>query len=635
MLKSEYRREIDGLRALAVIAVVINHINPSWLPGGFIGVDVFFVISGFLITGIIQREIANGAFSYQDFYARRIKRILPAFYVVLCFSLLIGYLLLLPDDFVSLASSSIYSIFWMANYYFSSLDNNYFVDSNQLPLLHIWSLSVEEQFYLFWPTALIFMSTLKKSNLVKVTMMIVVVSFTLGTYAYLSNNINAAYYWLPMRAGELLIGALAALSKKDLKGNYWSLFGLLFIILSFVFIDKGMLFPGYNAIWPCIGAILILMSKTNNIVNRWLSMRLMVMVGLVSYSLYLWHWPILAYYRYLFANEDIDIDKGAIIIAVSFLFSYLTWKYVENPLRKKPVSFKQTVINYFVLPSLVIVSFSGFVIFDKGIPSRWGDAQLSDFSVLSSISIKNACHGRNVEHCRITSKEGKSSAAPILIYGDSHAGHFEEFFNDFAKDNKVEIDLNTYVSCTLGSEESKRVNGCLESYTLFEKNYHEYETIIISNRLHSPFFEWSTEAEQLAYRERFKTEVQKIASEGVHVVLLAQLPVVNKNPRKRSLLERFGVNAKVEAKAITLKVNKVLREIAAETDGVEYIDLSPLLGCDENLKQCNAFDESGINLYMDRTHINLYGNDVLFKRLNDVEYKEISKKLNSLLLTDN
>ena len=247
----KYRSDIDGLRAVAVLLVVFYHAGFKFISGGFVGVDVFFVISGFLITSIIQKEIINSEFKLFNFYVRRIRRILPSFYVVIFFTIFFGYFLLLPSDYTLLAKSFMASSVFIANMYFWKSTGGYFnSNTDELPLLHIWSLSLEEQFYFIWPFVLIFiLSTKLKKIIIPIITVVIISLFLLSEWAALMKP-NAAYYFLPTRAGELLIGALLAImvasgtKLTNTLAQWASILGAVLILYSALILSKSSVFPG-------------------------------------------------------------------------------------------------------------------------------------------------------------------------------------------------------------------------------------------------------------------------------------------------------------------------------------------------------------------------------------------------------
>ncbi|WGV20413.1 acyltransferase [Pseudomonas putida] len=300
-----YRPDIDGLRAVAVLAVTIFHFNKQWMPGGFIGVDIFFVISGFLITGIIYGK--GDGFSFADFYGRRVRRILPAAIFVTAITLVAGSLLMMPSDVKDLSGSAIAAALSAANVYFwLFLDTSYFAQSSEtVPLLHMWSLGVEEQFYLVWPALMIIAMKLGgKRLLATAAVIIAIASFAVSEY-YVTRDPSFAYYMLPSRAGELLVGALLFLWL-DLRrissavANAAGIFGVALIAGSLAVLDETGGFPGVRSIVPAVGAALLILggSDKSGLLAKALANPVARAIGLRSFSLYLWHWPVLAFYRY-------------------------------------------------------------------------------------------------------------------------------------------------------------------------------------------------------------------------------------------------------------------------------------------------------------------------------------------------
>lgn len=268
-----YRRDIDGLRALAVMAVVLFHIDPAWVPGGFVGVDIFFVISGYLITSIISGRIRSGEFAFGWFFLRRIRRIAPAYFAVTLITLAVGCVLMLPSDLEFLGKSAFWSAFSVPNVFFwLHLDTGYFAaDSRQLPLLHLWSLGVEEQFYMVWPAMLVIaMRYLPRRMMIAFLFILIAVSFQYAQAKAVSDP-SFAYYMLPTRAGELGLGALLALMQMNPQptssGGFGhellAAMGLILVLFALFALDENSLFPGWNAFLPCFGTVLLILAGSH------------------------------------------------------------------------------------------------------------------------------------------------------------------------------------------------------------------------------------------------------------------------------------------------------------------------------------------------------------------------------------
>ena len=361
-----YRPDVDGLRAVAVLAVVIFHFNENWLPGGFAGVDIFFVISGFLITRNIAVEYASGSFSIsRDSTADRIKRILPALSVVVFVTLIAGIFILTPSDLIELSQSAIASLLFVANvFFYQTLDTSYFADgSNTLPLLHIWSLGVEEQFYAVWPFLLgLMLLRLRGARLVATLLLVVLASF-LFAQLLLPEDPAGAYYRLTPRIGELLAGAIACFLLLQFKWrgqaisrNLLGLLGLAAVAFSLFFITEDGGYPGFRAAPVTLGVSLLLFA--GGLGGHWvravLAIGPLVWVGLISYSLYLWHWPVLAFTRYAFG--DLSVESGIVATAVIFLLSIASYYLVEKRTRFVSWQLGRVFATFFAVPTVLVIA---------------------------------------------------------------------------------------------------------------------------------------------------------------------------------------------------------------------------------------------------------------------------------------
>ncbi len=311
-----YRRDIDGLRAVAVLSVVFYHLGLPFDFNGFVGVDIFFVISGYLITGLINQEVVAGKFSLLNFYLRRVKRILPALFVMVAVTTLFGILVMLPGDLKDLGKSAFAAVASLSNVYFwYSEDTSYFARSSDLlPLLHTWSLGVEEQFYLFWPP-LLWLAYRLAGNVGTLTVTVAIFAGSLLLSQWLLDGSQSfSFFMLPTRAWELLTGSgvyflIWRNRRNRLPGVFWeavAAIGLAAIVFSLFTATAGSPFPGFNALYPCLGSALLILSGAYHTtsVARVLSTSSFVAIGLVSYSLYLWHWPVLSFARYFFRGTQ-------------------------------------------------------------------------------------------------------------------------------------------------------------------------------------------------------------------------------------------------------------------------------------------------------------------------------------------
>lgn len=373
MNSRQYRPEIDGLRALSVMGVVLFHFGFS-VPGGFIGVDVFFVISGYLITGILLRNLRDDRLSMVDFWARRIRRIAPAAVAMVLGTLALGAYFLTPGGFESLGRTMIAHALLAANCYFSQ-DQGYFAESAEsLPLLHTWSLAVEEQFYLIFPLILIVVWKIRPRAVLPVVIGLALWSL-IWSYFKVSWNVREAFFLLPPRGWELLAGAiLAGLPSMNLKvplKEFLSGLGLVLIVVPMALYHKETPFPGIAALPPVLGAALFILGNEGQrtLSGKLLSVRPAVFIGLISYSLYLWHWPLMVYARFI--NRYLTMPWQLALLAASFLLGWLSWKFVETPFRSGGILKTSRRCYLFAGASMaMLLTLAAGMLASKGFPQR-------------------------------------------------------------------------------------------------------------------------------------------------------------------------------------------------------------------------------------------------------------------------
>ncbi len=424
-----YRADIDGLRAIAVLAVLFFHSGISLFSGGYVGVDIFFVISGYLITTIIIREIANDNFSIVRFYERRFRRILPALAVVTLASLMAGFFLLTPEGLSSLGKSVIATALFSSNmlFYFES---GYFDGAAEMkPLLHTWSLAVEEQYYIFFPLLLLLIARFNTRHYLSCLLGLGMLSF-IACIILTERQPSAAFYWIPPRAWELFIGSILALRRlptptKRILREIYSLLGISLITYSIFQYSPNTRFPGIAATLPTIGAALIIWAGTggHSIVSTLLSQRVIVFIGLISYSLYLWHWPIIVYTKIFYIKELTEPVIGLMFIAI-FSLAILSWRYVESPFRKKQLlPEKNTLLIASGIISIILIVSGLTPVKNQGFPQRfinitglktkdpewhhWGECQ----NIIEKINNSQI-------PCDIGANSGN---ARFILWGDSHA----------------------------------------------------------------------------------------------------------------------------------------------------------------------------------------------------------------------
>lgn len=338
-----YRPEVDGLRALAVVPVILFHAGFAAFAGGFVGVDVFFVISGYLIASIIVEEMRGGTFSFATFFERRARRIIPALYAVLLVTLPLGWLFMLPDNFENLGQSVVATV-GVSNNVLLWLTSGYWDLSNEFkPLLHTWSLGVEEQFYFVFPLVLLALVPRGKRVTLWVFAIAALASLVAAQWFVMSKPL-AAFFLLPMRAWELLLGAMFAVTCSSARphalqlgrvGAALALLGLALILAPVFLYDSTTPFPGIAALPPTVGTLLVIMfASPSNLVGRLLSWRVLVAIGLGSYSAYLWHQPLFAFIR-LLSPEHPRMGVWLAALAATAVLAYLSWRFIEQPFRSR------------------------------------------------------------------------------------------------------------------------------------------------------------------------------------------------------------------------------------------------------------------------------------------------------------
>ena len=423
---SAWRADIDGLRAVSVMAVLIFHLGARWLPGGFVGVDVFFVISGFLITGIIARETDEGRFSFLEFYHRRIRRLYPALTTVLAVTTAVGWLLMMPREFRDYGRTLAWTPLFASNFVFLD-DAGYFGSAaSTRPLLHTWSLGVEEQFYIVFPWVLLAARRFRFSRPALVAGL-TILSLAASIVAGFRDD-GSAYYLLPMRFWELGFGALLALRPVSLgTGRLRDGLGvaaLAVIVASTVMIDENLPFPGWVALFP-VGAAAVLIACDGGPASRLLSTRPFVFLGRISYPLYMWHWPLIVLAHFWFGRA-LDGVAATGVGVLSIVLAQVTFAAIETPIRKR--RFLGSRAGLFAVAGVLTVVFValGMTIFSgRGLLSRFAPA---DRAVLEEAAkeatIVTACpwtDGNAIAGEQPLCRIGRADVEPdFVVFGDSH-----------------------------------------------------------------------------------------------------------------------------------------------------------------------------------------------------------------------
>lgn len=422
-----FRRDIQGLRALAVLPVVLFHAFPASLPGGFVGVDIFFVISGYLITRILHQELREGRFSIAGFYVRRIKRLFPALYLMLAVSMLIGLIILPPAELRELARTCLATIGFFANILFYNLSGYFDGQAELKPLLHTWSLAVEEQFYLVFPLALLAIWRWRPGWLPALLWIAAGLSLAWSVRELGVDPSRAFYYPWP-RAFELLIGAIVAVGAHPKIGSGpvrdgLSLLGLVLIGGSLMLLSEDRPFPGLAALAPCIGAALIIATgeEKEALAGRMLGFAPLVLIGSLSYSLYLWHWPALVFGRYI-ALRPLTAPEAAAAVLVAFALAWASWRYVERPVLQWRLPHRPVLIGG-AMTMAVSAGAVAIVVLGNGLPQRLDPLGRTLVAAARDNSgYRGACHSEEhdvIAYDRLCAFGDRRATPSVAVWGDS------------------------------------------------------------------------------------------------------------------------------------------------------------------------------------------------------------------------
>lgn len=640
MTKIEYRPDIDGLRALAVLSVILYHAGLESLSGGYIGVDIFFVISGYLITSIIYSELNRSVFSFKLFWMRRARRILPAA-LTMVLTCLIVFAFLYPEtlyeDFLkSLVSQSIFS----ANIYFWQT-SGYFESAAELkPLLHTWSLSVEEQFYFIFPFLLWTLHKFRKT----LTLIILIIGCAsslalsiLGTFDYP----DASFYLLPTRAWELGAGAALAiyLTTNEPK-HHWpkelaSVIGLVSVIFPMFVFTKDTSFPSYNALAPVLGTCLLIWSSSNGktFIGRIFSGKYFVYIGLISYSMYLWHWPIIVAVNWVYAPEH-NMAFTVLILGLTFFAAYVSYKFIESPLRKNKAIFTNKIVAVTsCLASIALIAIGIFLI-DRG-NSLLVDptGKISNYynQAISSEENRGQCSDLiyiNKEKVSCSINENNYGTPPdIYVWGDSHAGALLPAISDISKQGNLNIKFAIHNGCQPVAG-MRRVDSNFMCKEFNDKVLNEiteekpkvllligsFVENISVGKLRAVQSELSVSSVH-AYPEfehQFNDTINfiKKSNPGTKIIVFTEPPRFPLNPVNEYLRRK---TLKIEGTTSFVSLNEHYRRIGSIYDAIDQANIDSRLDyatffCPE--EYCiDSFN--GKSLYKDASHISNYGAHVL------------------------
>lgn len=631
MNEQEFRNDIQGLRAIAVLMIVLYHFGVSWLPGGFIGVDVFFVISGYLITKNIINDLNSQQFSLFAFYGKRIRRLLPVFTVVATITVLISFFIFLPIDQETVAKTMLSASVYLSNIYFKISGFGYFSeDVNQFPLLHYWSLSAEEQFYFIWPILLLVAYPFLfkgKGHTATITISALLL-LTLGISEYtLEQDAGAAFYYVHARAFEFLFGILIVFLERKYKpktslANGVALVGLAAILASLFLINDAMHFPGVTAIPACLGTALVIWAgNKQNSISKILALPLLVFFGSISYSLYLWHWPPVAFANYL----DIAVDYTFLVTVfpIVTLLAYITQRYVEVPFKRFPLKPK-FILPIFISPILIACCFLGVSNIQQNTEQRTfaeglNNQQHSPWD----------CMGRDIKASMLGGcviGDEKADKISFALWGDSFADQYSVIFREQAKRAGKKGTLLIMQACPPAYEQYRNllpvepkgkserciqyaydtinsINDNADIKTVFvSANFVWYETGIFDDNI--PIVD--PEKSKLSIHQGFAQAVNQLVDADKKVIFVLPVALVNDLTQRLSKAQRVGIMPSIPKSEFLKVENTFLEKVykAGMSKSVCVVRTSDHL-CDGN--SCNLLDEQQRSIYSDASHFSLYG----------------------------
>lgn len=622
-----YREDIDGLRAIAVLAVIAFHANSRLVPGGFAGVDVFFVISGFLLTGLILNGLETGAFSFSEFYTRRIKRIFPAYVAVSLVTLAVSSWLLIPNDYIFYTTSLAASWAFVSNVFFSMLSWGYFGQrTEEFPLLHTWSLSVEEQFYFLYPLVLIGLHRYCRKHMVAV---LVLAGGVLVALSQWKTGELKSYFLLNARAHELIVGALTYFllrrfpAKPGRLTAALAVLGLCLVFGSFVLIHKDLPFPGVNSLFPCIGAALLIYAcSAEDPVSAILRARPLVFIGLISYSLYLWHWPIFAFLKY--RQVELTLTVGVAAVSLSFFLAYLTWKIIETPARHNAaLGLRTAFVKLYAIPAMLFMAVGLASYLTEGVPQRFSGEMrelISSYSFERDLTRSCSVRAEDykpvtldylLEHCAFGAPV--SGKPRVLLMGDSHAHHFKPFVDELAKNAGMKAVYHVQGGCfpselqVTDRHPEKGPDTCQQRNADLLKLAGNFDYVLLAGF-------WASEPERELEKE-LRYVVDTIAAAGATPVIFKDNPFREPDQsrcilyRKRGWMEadancHIPYQVAIEAQA---EYDAIIDRMKAVYPGTIVIDPKRVI-CNE--KECITYT-ANTALYKDSNHLNTRASQLL------------------------
>jgi peptidoglycan/LPS O-acetylase OafA/YrhL len=627
-MKLPYRTEIDGLRAIAVISIVLFHAGFKTFEGGYVGVDIFFVISGFLITSIIIQDCRQGTFRFLAFYERRARRLLPALFFVLLISMGFAWAWMLPGELGEFAKSLLSVLFFSSNFFFWN-DSGYFATSADLrPLLHTWSLAVEEQFYFVFPAVLLLASRWTRSITPLILLTLALLSFGFSLWASVYKP-AFAFFLLPTRIWEFVSGALAALivlspgyervKKERLLCEIASLLGFLCLVYSVFVFKKTYVYPGYWAAIPVLGCSLLLIFATEQtFIKKLLGLPPLVGCGLISYSAYLWHQPLFAFFR-MRELEGLNSSTTWALIFMSFGLGYLTWRFIE-PIWRLGTKISSTL----TLPKRSFWWFLGlcacaFVLFFQVVKHTGGyrfrfNYLPNDYFQTSWINYKfyglnnQQCYTEIMRPCILAAFAGQTRN--ILIAGDSHTGDFGGAFTEYLNSHQLNGSMFSVPSCGYLSplKDTPSNASCSRSRALLLELARKktYTTYVLTS---------GAELHSTAEVNEFRALVTTLLETGAEVILFEPRVRLKYDPKMAGVLQQNSKNSVVIFDpSVTKDWDSALKDLSAHKNFKIFDQRKVLLDAGCGQVDCfNGHTADGHLIYRDPTHLTDFGAQLVFK----------------------
>ena len=680
--KRHYRHDIDGLRAVAVLSVLLFHLDLGF-SGGYVGVDVFFVISGYLITGLILKAQSEDRFSLMQFWGRRIRRLVPAVTAMLLVVLLLGFAYLLPRDLDKLGEASIAQLLLVSNIYFAN-SFDYFAGPAELrPLLHTWSLAVEEQFYLLFPLLLVLCRRFTKRKLAITFGLLAIASFILSIWC-LDKYPTAAFFILPTRAWELLLGALLVLvpigvhsgcqktTRYQFRNELISTLAAIALVITFFWYDKSTPFPGPTALLPCIATALLIYFNTRHTshvlsadadvnpargttaIGSLLSLNPLTYIGRISYSLYLWHWPIIVFLKY---ENGLQLSTQLTVIALgaSFLAAAVSYHWIETPFRQGHILKNQRrLILGTSFASMLLLGASITFSETGGLANRWPvDVQLLLKTTNYRLSRQYSTHAHSAaQEDKLPSIGVKSSTtqpATFLLWGDSHASSIAETCNRLANEYGVSGYVATHANTIpiLGVHRPRHFESIAWNNDVLDfVKRHQIKHVLLASR-------WAGNIEvhtsgltsflitddsraprtpataQRTLQRNLKTTVASLEQMGVQVWVLQQVPLQTRNP-VHALVAAIKTGSTEIPRGVALSehrerqknVNRILSSIHSEN--YHLLDPTDYFYNGSENANIGIIGERNVSYYRDLHHVTFAGSESILRPLLDTMFQTMA-----------